>query len=227
MRTYSPHLVQYLSPEPGAGDSAGPAGAGTGTPAGEAVSSPAGSPPAAPGAPDAGVGPGTERPVRRFVARLGRQQPAPAPAQPQTPAAPSAPTAPAPAPAPDGALAARLAALEAQQRTAQNERVFGELAGATTLKAAYTGIVRGLVTEHLGADANLADPKVRQKAAAFLDTLPAKLPDLFAPKAERRETQSEWAARLADSRAKNQIPKRSILGQMSPAQVEALLKGGR
>lgn len=192
---------------------------------GGAESSPKAAPAAAaPGALPTGEAPPAERPVRRFVARprtTATAEPAPVAA----PSAPVAPAAPKAAPAADSALAERLARLESQQRAQANETTFGELAAATTLKPAYRSIVRGLVEQHLGADANLSDPKVKQKAAAFLDTLPQSLPDLFGPKAQRQESQSEWAAKFAQSRTKGEVPKNSIAAKMSPAQIERLLSG--
>lgn len=197
---------------------------------GGAESSPKAAPAAAaPGAQPGGATPPGERPVRRFVAR-----PRAAVATPATPTAP-APSAPvatppaapsAPAPAESG-LAERLARIEAQQRAQVNETAFGDLAAATTLKPIYREIVRGLVETHVGSDANLADPKVRQKAAAYIDTLPQKYPDMFGPKAQRQESQSEWAARLAASRTKGEVPKSSIAGQMNAEQLQRMLSGRR
>lgn len=146
---------------------------------------------------------------------------------PVAPAAPSADSTSAPVPAYDPGLADRIARIEATQRASKNSEVFGELVGRTTLKPAYKGIVADLVKAAVGPAANYADPAIKARVASTIDALPGAYPDMFGPKVERAQSQSEWADQFAKARAEKQLPANSIAAKMNPVQLERVLKGGR
>ena len=225
----------YMSPEEGGASPSGPGGSGGGAP-------PASTPPPIPTTlsgvvPPAPAAPETakpERPVRRFIAPP-RQPAAPsapasptAPATPATPATPVTPVTPAAPQSPATAeLAQRLARIEAAQRVEANKAVFSDLVAATAVKTPYIAIVEGLVRGAVGEAADYSDPAVKAKVAATIDAIQGTYTEMFGPKVERAQSQSEWAKEFAKARTEQKLPANSIAGRMSAAQLENVLKGGR
>lgn len=215
----------YMSPEEGGASPSGPGGSGGGAP-------PASTPPPIPTTLSGVVPPATaapelakpERPVRRFIAPP-RTPAAASPASPAAPATSVTPTAPdAPA---TGDLAQRLARIETAQRSEANKAVFSDLVAATAVKTPYIAIVESLVRGAVGESADYSDPAVKAKVAATIDAIKGTYTEMFGPKVERAQSQSEWAKEFAKARTEQKLPANSIAGRMSAAQLENVLKGGR